>query len=294
MDFVQYLIDNGYNEEEIGDIFECLYILDEIDGENLNEEVLLEKNLKLAAIEQAIKALKNMPKNAWVTRQLAKLRLARQKATKVAADKADDIAAKAGDGVTSTRPGPEGSATYRPGSTSGGAKRGSTKTPTAKGKGKGSVVKNTGAAALGGGAVAAWKKSSGWLKSLGAAGLGAGVGTILGQTNPPPSSPTQTPDDKTTKPEEPKTPSPEEAAKEAERKRRSQRAYGWWKDIKPRGYASQPGLSAYRNVRQNVNSSHLILGYLLSEGHADTVEEAIYVANQLDEEFIREIINEEI
>ena len=148
MDFVEYLIQEGYGEEEIGDILECLYIIEDIDSENLTEEVLLEKNLKLAAIEQAIKALKNMPKNAWVRRQLAKLRLARQKATKAAADKADDIAAKAGDGVTSTRPGPEGSATYRPGSTSGGAKPGSTKTPTVKGKGKGSVVKNTGAAVL--------------------------------------------------------------------------------------------------------------------------------------------------
>lgn len=288
MDFVEYLIQEGYGEEEIGDILECLYIIEDIDSENLTEEVLLEKNLKLAAIEQAIKALKNMPKNAWVTRQLAKLRLARQKATKVAADKADDIAAKAGDGVTSTRP---GSATYKPGSA------GTTKPPTPKGKGGGKgggVVKNTGAAALGGGAITAWKKIPGWLKGAGAIATGAAVGTILGQTNPPPPSPTQTPGE-TKEPEKPKTPSPDEAAKEAERKRRSQRAYGWWKDIQPRrGYAAEPGLSAYRNVRQNINAGDLLLGYLLSEGHAETIEEAIYVANQLDDDFIQEIINEEI
>jgi hypothetical protein len=288
MDFVEYLIQEGYGEEEIGDILECLYIIEDIDSENLTEEVLLEKNLKLAAIEASIKALKRMPMNSWVKKQLAKLRLARQKATKVAADKADDVAAKAGDGVTSTR---QGSATYRPGST---------KTPTPKGKGggkngrKGGALKNTRAAALGGGAMSLWNKIPGWVKGAGAVATGVAAGTILGRTNPPPSSPTQTPGDTKT-PEEPKTPSPEDTAKEAERKRRSQRAYGWWKNIQPRrGYAAEPGLSAYRNVRQNINAGDLLLGYLISEGHAETVEEAIYVANQLDEDFIREIINEEI
>lgn len=77
MDFVQSLINDGYNEEEIGDILECLYIVDSIDSENLNEEVLLEKNLKLAAIETTIKALKKMPMNSWIKKQLARLRLAR-------------------------------------------------------------------------------------------------------------------------------------------------------------------------------------------------------------------------
>ena len=277
MDFVEYLIQEGYGEEEIGDILECLYIIEDIDSENLIEEVLLEKNLKLAAIEQAIKALKNMPKNAWVTRQLAKLRLARQKATKVAADKADDIAAKAGDGVTSTRPGSKTNPTK--------------KTPTKKtGSGKGQVVAAAGGAAAGSRGL--WNKIPGWVKT--GAGLAGGAAVISQIPSLIPGGDKEGDKEEgggKDTPTSPSTPTTQEPSKSQKMKM----AYGWWKNIKPRrGYAAQPGLSAYRNVRQNINAGDLLLGYLLSEGHAETIEEAIYVANQLDEDFISEIINEEI
>jgi hypothetical protein len=288
MDFVEYLIQEGYGEEEIGDILECLYIIEDIDSENLIEEVLLEKNLKLAAIEQAIKALKNMPKNAWVTRQLAKLRLARQKATKVAADKADDVAAKAGDGVTSTRPGPEGSTTYRPGSKTTPTKP--TKPTKSTKSGKGQVVAaGAGAAA---GSRGLWNKIPGWVKT--GAGLAGGAAVISQIPSLIPGGDKEGDKEEgggKDTPTSPSTPTTQEPPKSQKMKM----AYGWWKNIKPRrGYAAQPGLSAYRNVRQNINAGDLLLGYLLSEGHAETIEEAIYVANQLDEDFISEIINEEI
>ncbi len=41
---------------------------------------------------------------------------------------------------------------------------------------------------------------------------------------------------------------------------------------------------------ESVEAYEVVLDYLLSEGHADTVEEAHYVMMQLDSEFIQNII----
>ena len=46
------------------------------------------------------------------------------------------------------------------------------------------------------------------------------------------------------------------------------------------------------NLRDEYEPYDLVLDYVLSEGHADTVEEAHYVMTQMDEEAIKAIINE--
>ena len=46
------------------------------------------------------------------------------------------------------------------------------------------------------------------------------------------------------------------------------------------------------NMNNKVEAYDLVLDYVLSEGHADTVEEAHYVMTQMDEETIKAIINE--
>ena len=78
-------------------------------------------------------------------------------------------------------------------------------------------------------------------------------------------------------------------------------SYGWWMlhRQQPDLYKRSPGYKvsrdAYRNIRANPRPSiydnfDLIADYLINEGHASTIEEAEYVMNQLDEEFIQSII----
>ena len=53
-----------------------------------------------------------------------------------------------------------------------------------------------------------------------------------------------------------------------------------------------PGFSYKKNLKNSYEPYDLVLGYVLTEGHADTVEEAHYVMTQMDEETIKAIINE--
>ena len=77
------------------------------------------------------------------------------------------------------------------------------------------------------------------------------------------------------------------------------------KDTNP--YFDNPGVRDYfntrvRNVRKNARKEEVekkddeivIIEYLLNKGHADTVEEAVYVFTQLDEDFIQGILNENV
>ena len=84
-------------------------------------------------------------------------------------------------------------------------------------------------------------------------------------------------------------------------------------DQRPKGpldtnpYFDNPGVRDYfntrvRNVRKNARKEEVekkddeivIIEYLLNNGHADTVEEAVYVFTQLDEDFIQGILNENV
>ena len=54
-------------------------------------------------------------------------------------------------------------------------------------------------------------------------------------------------------------------------------------------------LQSYRNPSQPLrNGFEMVADYLISEGHADTVEEARYVINQMEVDDITEILNEVI
>ena len=57
--------------------------------------------------------------------------------------------------------------------------------------------------------------------------------------------------------------------------------------IKPTAYSSL--LDNPRRMKY-VEAYDLVLDYLLSEGHADTVEEAHYVMMQLDAEYVQSIV----
>ena len=51
-----------------------------------------------------------------------------------------------------------------------------------------------------------------------------------------------------------------------------------------------PGFSYKKNLKNSYEPYHIVLGYVLSEGHAETVEEAHYVMTQMDSETIQEIV----
>ena len=160
---------------------------------------------------------------------------------------------------------------------------------------------------------------------------GAGLITILGKTLmdkgviPAPVDVEPKKDDKTpgATPEAPEQPSSEtdaqaeaeakakaeaeakakaEAKAEAEAKPKS--SYGWWmlqnqpRDLYKSSHGFRVTRDAYRNIRANpvpkMYKDHydLIADYLISEGHASTIEEAEYVMQQLDNDFIQSIIEE--
>jgi len=73
----------------------------------------------------------------------------------------------------------------------------------------------------------------------------------------------------------------------------------WW--LGPQGNQTRLGrrprydvaLQSYRNPSQSLrNGFEMVADYLISEGHADTVEEARYVINQMEVDDITEILNE--
>ena len=75
----------------------------------------------------------------------------------------------------------------------------------------------------------------------------------------------------------------------------------WW--LGPQGNQTKLGrrprydvaLQSYRNPSQSLrNGFEMVADYLISEGHADTVEEARYVINQMEVDDITEILNEVI
>lgn len=59
----------------------------------------------------------------------------------------------------------------------------------------------------------------------------------------------------------------------------------------------QKAMDGSRNLRNHVEKKDdeiVIIEYLLNNGHADTVEEAVYVFTQLDEDYIASILNENV
>tara|TARA_Y100000004_G_C8951344_1_gene428662 strand:- start:111 stop:1061 length:951 start_codon:yes stop_codon:yes gene_type:complete len=117
---------------------------------------------------------------------------------------------------------------------------------------------------------------------------GKGQDPALGSQPDTPAVDTKKPEDGSKKGDDPKETKPKSS-------------YGWWMlhRQQPDLYKRSPGYrvsrQAYQNIRANPRPSiydnfDLIADYLINEGHASTIEEAEYVMNQLDEEFIQSII----
>lgn len=68
------------------------------------------------------------------------------------------------------------------------------------------------------------------------------------------------------------------------------KANAWWRVHGPgTKYRDDVSLRTYRNIRAHYE---VVADYLISEGHADTLEEAEYVMSQLSEEHINKIIEQ--
>ena len=151
-------------------------------------------------------------------------------------------------------------------------------------------------------------------------GAVVGGGLLVGGSNVTPPIPTETEKDKT--PDEPEkgpvitdpagnpvqfpplTPPPpvpkDETSSSSSTSGRNRRYGGWRlqnleKDLYKRSPGYQVSLKAYKNIRANPRPSiydnfDLIADYLINEGHASDIEEANYVMQQLDEDFIQSII----
>ena len=273
MDFVSRLIQEGYSEEDIGEILESLYILDKSGYGN----VLMEEQEYIVEIKK------------WLSKQIARLRRAGKK---VQADKLDDVAQRGGnvadDVADATKPPTKPQTnrpTNQPGSNTETARRRQiAKDKLTKNKVKPKPTKPQPTSGL------ANKVKTGALVAGGALAYNALTG---GDPNAD-SNNTNT-DNKTNTNNDNKPPAPE-----------APKSTGkfWWSKRMPTtlGYQRDPSVSSYRNIRSHnelegnfINEAHeTVVNYLISNGHADTIEEANYVMNQMDFDYIEEIVNENV
>ena len=63
------------------------------------------------------------------------------------------------------------------------------------------------------------------------------------------------------------------------------------KEITINDFKSTPPPTKKENIKSSYEPYHIVLGYVLSEGHAETVEEAHYVMTQMDTDTIQEIVS---
>lgn len=295
MDFVARLINEGYCEEDIGDILESLYLIEKNGGGS----VLMEEQEYIVEVRgflgRQLAKLRGLPQTPAIKKQIQRLeRLIKGGKDKVddVASKADDVAGplvkKADDVIDATRPPTASSPTRtRP---SGAPVRQAGQTPTGKpapkpkGKGKGKDVTPPVPPVKGKGK----PLSKGNLTKLGLLGAGALAYNALNdggkndsESDSSTSTSTSTPDTPTT-PEKPKDPTAGLPP-----------APFWWSKQKPKtlGYQMQPSVRSYRNVREDRNEAYeIVLEYLIDNGHADTIEEANYVMMQMEFDHFVEIV----
>ena len=55
-------------------------------------------------------------------------------------------------------------------------------------------------------------------------------------------------------------------------------------------FKTTPPPKTKENIKSSYEPYHIVLGYVLSEGHADTIDEAHYVMTQMDTDTIQEIV----
>ena len=210
-------------------------------------------------------------------------------------DKIDDVANKADDGLKTNRSGPDGSKTYKPGGGGTGAADDVGRAVN-KGANKGNKIpwKTLGAGAA--------------LGYFGPKLLDGGGNNNNGDQK----------DDKKVVILDPETGTYTDPTKKKDDGNTSVSTQTG-ADQRPKSpldtnpYFDNPGLKSYwntrakqvrqramdgsRNLRNHVEKKDdeiVIIEYLLDNGHADTVEEAVYVFTQLDEDYIASILNENV
>ena len=290
MDFVSRLIQEGYSEEDIGEVLESLYILDKSGyGNVLMEDAdYIDEGLKSWLLRNLAKLRKVNPKQAKKLEDVAKRGDdAADAASKVAKGSADDIA-KATRKVDATAP-PSASSRRPPNTNAETARRRQSardrlkadknKTPEVKPKTKPGIGGKLKAGALVAGGALAYNALTG-----GDPNASDSTSTTTTSTNQTPTEP------KEQKPKEEKGPV-------------SGNKFWWTKKMPSTlGYQQNPSVSSYRNIRSHnelegnfINEAHAtVINYLISNGHADTIEEANYIMNQMEFDHIEEIVNENI
>jgi len=289
MDFVARLINEGYGEEDIGDILESLYLIEKNGGGSVlmeEQEYIVEVRGFLA---RQLAKLRGLPQTPAIKKQIQRLeRLIKGGKDKVddVASKADDVAGplvkKADDVIDATRP-PTSSSRRPTNQPAGGRRAGETPSgrpaprPTGKGKGKDVTpatppVKRPS------------NKLPGWVAPVGLAALGGLAYNALndgGKKDSDSNASTSTSTSTETKDQKPK-----------DTTAGLPQAPFWWQKTKPKdlGYMAGPSLSSYRNVRRRNEAYEIVLNHLIDGGHAETIEEANYIMMQMEFDHFIEIV----
>ena len=276
------------DEDQITSIVDSLDFNE--DSQYLNEDTEVSDEYYFSQIEYieegVLKTLKTLAGKFWRgTKGLVK----RGK------DKIDDVANKADDGLKTNRSGPDGSKTYKPGGGGTGAADDVGKAVN-KGANKGNKIP--------------WK-TLGAGAALGYFGPklldGGGNNNDNGDQKDNKKVVTLNPDGTYTDPTKKKDDGNTSVSTQTGADQRPKSPL----DTNP--YFDNPGLKSYwntrakqvrqramdgsRNLRNHVEKKDdeiVIIEYLLNNGHADTVEEAVYVFTQLDEDYIASILNENV
>ena len=293
MDFVARLINEGYGEEDIGDILESLYLIEKNGGGSVlmeEQEYIVEVKGFLA---RQLAKLRGLPQTPAIRKQIKRL----ERLVKGGKDKVDDVAKKADDvpgavvkkaddvvdatkpptASSPTRTRPSGAPVRQAGQTPSGKPA-----PKPKPKGKGKDVTPATPPVKG------KALSKGNLTKLGLLGAGAltynalndgGKNNSESDSSTPTSTPTSTSTD--TKDQKPKDPTAD-----------LPKAPFWWEKTKPKtlGYMADPSLSSYRNVRRKNEAYEIVLNHLIDGGHAETIEEANYIMEQMEFDHFVDII----
>jgi len=286
MDFVTRLIQEGYCEEDIADILESIYLIEKNGGGNvLMEEAEYIVEVRGFLVKQLAK-LRGLQKSPAIQNQIKRLQklLGKQgddvaKTTKVSSGKitgdltkdtakaSQKAASKVDDVAGATKP--KSKIDWKSNAVKTGLVGAGALTYASLGNGEGGSKSEPGSGADSSSGAGSDSSSSAGSDSSSSAGSDSSSSAETDKGKK---------DDESTKP-------------------------FWHSTLKPKSlpYQVDPGLASYRNVRSHyelegkvINESHgIILNYLISNGHADTVDEANYIMNQMELEHIVEILREE-
>ena len=293
MDFVARLINEGYGEEDIGDILESLYLIEKNGGGS----VLMEEQEYIVEVRgflgRQLAKLRGLPQTPAIKKQIQRLeRLIKGGKDKVddVASKADDVAGplvkKADDVIDATRPPTASSPTRtRP---SGTPVRQAGQTPSGRpaprptGKGRNNRPQATATPPV----KRPSNKLPGWVAPVGLAALGGLAYNALNDGGKKDSDSNASTSTSTSTSTETKDQKPKDTTAGLPQ------APFWWEKTKPKtlGYMADPSLSSSRNVRRKNEAYEIVLNHLIDGGHAETIEEANYVMMQMEFDHFIEIV----